>query len=289
MHTNRHQEHTVDKLAARSSGLAAKKSLGQHFLNDKKYLRAIADAALFPKDRPLETIVEIGPGKGSLTAELLARGARVIALEKDRRLILFLQEKFSKEITEGKLHLVETDALEFEPSGSRLAARGYSLIGNIPYYVTGALLSKFLTEKIQPSRIVFLVQKEVAERIARSKKESRLSLSVKCYGEPRYIQKVPKGVFSPPPSVDSAILLIDHISRKHFSDAAHEKRFFELVRAGFAHKRKLLVRNMEPVFAKDSPLQITAALKEASIPEKARAEDVALEKWLRLVNALGIS
>ncbi|MEK7612727.1 MAG: 16S rRNA (adenine(1518)-N(6)/adenine(1519)-N(6))-dimethyltransferase RsmA [Patescibacteria group bacterium] len=244
-----------------------KKSLGQHFLHSAHYLALVADAAHIQKN---ETVIEVGPGDGALTTELLARGARVVAIEKDSRLIAVLQEKFAEEIAEKKFKLVEGDALDFEISKYLKKFKEYKIVGNIPYYITGALLKKFLTAPKQPSTLVFLVQKEVAERIARSRKESILSLSVKAYGEPRYVKTIPRGAFSPPPNVDSAILAVEHISRKNFRNAAHEKKFFELVRKGFGQKRKQLKNN----------LQINLA--DAHIPETARAEDVSLEQWLIL-------
>src|SRR3989344_5983319 len=131
-----------------------KKSLGQHFLRSLSYLNAVADAA---EIKAGDTVVEIGPGEGTLTEVLLARGARVVAVEKDFRLIPVLKEKFA----EQNFEVVEGDALLFEP-----AFKNYKVVGNIPYYITGALLKKFLSGAAQPTTLVFLVQKEVAERIA---------------------------------------------------------------------------------------------------------------------------
>ena len=256
-------------------GPVPKKSLGQHFLANKAYLRAVADAAGI---KPGDTVVEIGPGKGSLTQELLSRGARVMALEKDRRLIPYLKQKFSREIDSGQLTIIEADALGFEASAYRLEPSAWVIVGNIPYYITGALLEHFLTLERQPSTLVFLVQKEVAERIARSKKESLLSLSVKAYGAPKYIRTVPAGAFSPPPKVDSAILQVRNISRKNFSSAEHEQKFFQLLKAGFAHKRKQLGRNLEPLLGKN----YSRILENVGISPTARAEDVSLEQWLPL-------
>lgn len=255
-----------------------KKSLGQHFLTSSSALAAIRDA-LGPT--PTDLVVEIGPGEGTLTAELLPFVGKLIAIEKDARLIPFLREKFAKEIEAGTFDLIEGDALEFNPAllqHYNLQQFDYKVVGNIPYYITGALIEKFLSADIQPSALVFLVQKEVAERIAREKKESILSLSVKAYGTPRYIKKVPAGSFSPPPSVDSAILLVADISRENFTDRAHEDRFFALLHAGFAHKRKLLKRNIEGLLGADA----AQALIAVGIPENARAEDVALAEWLAL-------
>ena len=273
-----------------------------------------------------DVVLEIGPGRGALTKELLARGARVVAVEKDRQLLPVLEMDFEKEIKEGKLRLIVGDALEMDvgklfatphstpltPTLSLEKERGqlqnpadlkilshsrermpdrageggdgleipspFKLIANIPYYITGALLEHFLSAQVQPSILVFLVQKEVAERIARSKKESLLSLSVKVYGEPKYIKTVPAGAFSPPPTVDSAILAVRNVSRAHFKNATHEARFFQLLRAGFSHKRKLLAGNLKPILGPEAE----ASLMKAGIPPKARAEDVSLEQWLVL-------
>lgn len=248
-----------------------KKSLGQHFLISSHYLALIAETATISAG---EHVLEIGPGEGALTRELLSRGATVHAVEKDHRLIPVLRETFAKEIESGSLLLQEGDVLEEEVS----VPQPYKLVANIPYYITGAILEKFLSHTTAPTTMVLLVQKEVAERIARSEKESILSLSVKAYGTPTYIKTVPAGAFSPPPEVDSAILLIENISRNNFEDAEHEKRFFELLHAGFAHKRKLLKRNLEGVLGE----RVGEAFAQANVPEDARAEDVPLEAWLKI-------
>lgn len=240
-----------------------KKSLGQHFLHSAHYLGAVADAADIKKG---DTVLEIGPGEGALTAVLLARGAKVLAIEKDARLIPLLTEKFK----DKKFELIEGDALEID-LGVNGAHSQYKVVGNIPYYITGALLRKFLSEQPQPSLVVFLMQKEVAERIARSKKESILSLAVKAYGEPKYIKTVPRGAFVPPPRVDSAILKIENISRNNFAGAAHEARFFEIVKRGFGQKRKLLKSNLLPLIG-----------ARAETLGTVRAEDVPLAQWLEL-------
>jgi 16S rRNA (adenine1518-N6/adenine1519-N6)-dimethyltransferase len=243
-----------------------KKSLGQHFLHNPHYLGLVADAARIQKG---ECVLEIGPGDGALTKVLLERGARVVALEKDARLVPLLKEKFPGKEFEA----IEGDALEYEP-----LFKNYKVVGNIPYYITGALIRKFLSGARKPSQLVFLLQKEVAERIARAKKESILSLSVKAYGTVRYVTSVPRGAFAPPPAVDSAILSVENISRDNFSDDEHERKFFELVKKGFSSKRKLLRSNLGLA---------PEALEAAGIAQNARAEDVPLEKWLLLSTARG--
>lgn len=256
--------------------MVKKKSLGQHFLHSAHYLGLVADALTLKKD---EVVVEIGPGDGALTKVLLERGAKVISIEKDTRLIPVLEHKFANEIVSKQLTLVEADALEFDVSKYLSKKDSYKVAGNIPYYITGALIRAYLTAVHQPSALVFLIQKEVAERIARSKKESILSLSVKAYGTPRYIKTVPAGAFVPPPKVDSAILLVEDISRTNFKNKKEEDYFFELVKTGFAQKRKLLGSNLKDVLGSDAG----AELKAAGIPNKARAEDVPLENWLELL------
>lgn len=248
-----------------------KKSLGQHFLRSQG---ALHTAAASLEILPGECVIEIGPGEGALTEHLLEAGAQVEAIEKDHRLIPLLKEKFA----DKNFSVIEADALEFDTS--KHTPHTYKVAGNIPYYITGALIKKFLTEKRQPSKLVFLVQKEVAERIARSKKESILSLSVKAYGVPRYIKTVPRGAFVPVPNVDSAILLIEDISRKNFNSPAHEENFFNLLHAGFGSKRKLLIRNLEKILGDTAH----DAFLRADIPLNARAEDVPLTKWLTLAN-----
>jgi len=258
-----------------------KKSLGQHFLHNAHYLEAVVNAAQIKKGM---RVLEVGPGDGALTSKLLASSSEVIAIEKDHRLIPLLQEKFQKEIASGQLKLIEGDALDFEPSSYKLKARSYAVVGNIPYYITGALIKKYLTAPKQPSTLVFLIQKEVAERItnhgvaSKNPKESILSLSVKAYGSPKYVTTVPRGAFVPPPKVDSAILAVSGISRKHFTKKGQEERFFALIKAGFSQKRKLLKRNVERVLGKKT----TDAFVKAGIAEHARAEDISLEKWLAL-------
>lgn len=259
----------------------AKKSLGQNFLTSASHVRAVADAGAVGKG---DVVLEVGPGRGILTHELLSRGARVIAVEKDGRLIETLEETFANEIRMRHLTLIHGDILDTDTASIVPAKRAaYKAVANIPYYITGAFLRVLLSGKRQPSRAALLVQKEVAQRIARSAKESLLSLSVKAYGTPRYVRTVPRGAFAPAPSVDSAILSIEGISRSHFENTGHERRFFELLRSGFAQKRKYLARNLERAAKRED---IERAFLELSLKANARAEDVALRQWLSLAKKL---
>ena len=177
-----------------------------------------------------------------------------------------------------------------ETNFRNLKLKKFKLVANIPYYITGQVIRKFLEAQNQPESMTLLLQKEVAERIvAKNGKESLLSLSVKVYGEPKYIQTVKRGSFQPAPNVDSAILHIADISRKNFERddvdivGDFEKNFFKLIHLGFAHKRKQLLSNLSALYEKENVLK---AFQKCEIDLKVRAEDVPLQKWLKLSNLL---
>jgi 16S rRNA (adenine1518-N6/adenine1519-N6)-dimethyltransferase len=289
--------------------MKAKKSLGQNFLKSEPALRKIIEAG---EIKSKDIILEIGPGKGALTKRLLEKAKVVVAVEKDRELFEFLKIKFAKEIFSGQLKLLNEDILEFKITNYEL--RNYKIIANIPYNITGAILKKFLTEENQPERMILMVQHEVAKRITTSSpsstrrggKESLLSISVKAYGEPKMVMKVPARYFSPAPKVDSAIIAIKNISRKNFKNSPleeysdfksegggypprplstkstpqegnkFEQKFWEIVKAGFAHKRKKLSSNLKSLkFIEKSVLE--------NLGNK-RAEDLSLSEWITLCN-----
>jgi len=271
----------------------AKKSLGQNFLKSEPALNMMCEAGRVNSE---DTIIEIGPGKGALTSKLLAKALRVIAIEKDRELIEILNERFEKEIKENKLEIVEGDCLLFD-TDKYFKNKKYKIIANIPYNITGAIIKKFLSEEEnKPELMTLLVQKEVAERIvARDKKESILSLSVKAYAEPKYIMKVHKRFFSPAPKVDSAIILIDKISDKNFKNKKDEDLFFKVIKSGFAHKRKVLIKNLESLENEtDLSVEILPNIKEKieevfqklKINAKARAEDISFTTWMEILHIL---
>lgn len=246
--------------------------LGQHFLTNGYYAKVLTDAVAV---RTGETIVEVGPGKGALTKHLVATGAPVIAIEKDEALAMHLRAELA-----GKNVEVRTaDVRDFAAPDT-----AYVVAANIPYYITGEIIRQFLEAEHQPRAMALLIQKEVAQRIvAPDAKESLLSLSVKAFGTPRIVTTVGKGNFNPPPSVDSAIILIDNISRTHFKNRAEEKKFFEVVRAGFSSRRKMLSSNLGKVFGRES---VAHAFARCGIAQKARAEDVPLDTWLLLTRML---
>lgn len=251
----------------------AKKSLGQNFLKSVSALHSIVSAGEISGD---DIVLEIGPGKGALTEKLLGKAGKVIAVEKDRNLFAFLQEKFKEDIKSGKFVLLEKDILEFETD----SLKKYKIIANIPYNITGAILKKFLTAENKPEIMVLMVQNEVAKRIvARDGKESLLSISVKAYGTPKIITKVPARYFSPAPKVDSAVICIKNISNKLFiENKIKEQDFWGTVHKGFAHKRKKLSSNLT---TKDSPSLSPSSLL-SNLGNK-RAEELTLEDWINIV------
>lgn len=223
-----------------------------------------------------DTVLEIGPGKGVLTEILLGCGARVVAVEKDDDLFKYLQEYFAAYISSGQLNLIHADIADVQENFD--FQKGYKLIANIPYNITGKIISDFLSSKNKPSTMVLMVQYEVADRIAaRNNKKSILALSVEAYGKPTLVRRVPAGAFNPKPNVDSAILLIENITPDFFEYyKIDEKLFFDLLHAGFAHKRKKLIRNIIEVFSDTDWFKV---FLELSLDENTRAEDITKETW----------
>lgn len=268
--------------------ISAKKSLGQNFLHSKSALLQMCSASNVQKG---DFVIEIGPGKGALTQILLETGATVLAIEKDDRLIPYLNETFADFIKKGSLILVHDDALTLEiqkSAGKNLVItqntknrfdKNYKIIANIPYYITGALLRICLEQKIKPENITFLVQKEVADRIvANDGKNSLLSLSVQFYGKAKKIMNVPNKSFRPIPKVHSAIINVRIDSAN--ANQKDSAKFFDLIHRGFAHKRKTLRKNLvDSGLPKDV---IEKAFINLNIDEKARAEDINFEKWILL-------
>lgn len=257
----------------------AKKSLGQHFLRSQRALSDIIDAGDVQAD---DVVVEIGPGEGVLTERLLKLAGKVIAIEKDDSLAEKLKEKFSTEISEGKLEIFHQDVLDFDfATIASYKKLNYKVIANIPYNITGILIRNILSASYQPQHMVLLIQKEVADRIvARDEKQSLPSLSVKVYGTPKIIAPVPPGAFAPPPKVTSAIISISNISRQNFKSPQEEQVFFALIHAGFAHKRKQLQANLREILPSE---KITSIFKALNLTPTIRAEDISVENWLQLV------
>ena len=253
-----------------------KKSLGQNFLMHAQIAERIVDVAGVGS---ADTVLEVGPGTGKLMRALLQKVGNVIAVETDAELLPQLHETFAREIGAGTLRVEHADIRTYNFAE---LPKKYHVVANIPYYITGEIIRLFLSAPHKPLSMTLLVQKEVAERVARNTKESLLSLSVKAYGTPRYQFTVSRGAFMPAPNVDSAVLTISNIGNP-FSTKEKEQWFFDVLHAGFAHKRKLLVRNLEAVSA---PHDIASAFSSLLIPPKTRAEDVSLASWVQLCETL---
>ena len=251
---------------------AHKRSLGQNFLNSPVIPGQMCDAAALT---PGDTVLEIGPGTGVLTAELLTRGAHVIAVEADARTLTVLEERFAESIASGSLTLHHADARTLDPATLGCTEHAYAVVANIPYYLTGLLLRTLLAGPVQPHTLVFLVQKEVGERIARSEKTSLLSLAVAAFGDAHYVRTVKRGHFTPAPAVDSAIIKVSDINRARLG-ALDPDHFFQILHLAFGQKRKQVQRTLRERF---DPAAVAAACTVAGIAPTARPEELSLEQW----------
>ena len=248
-----------------------KKELGQHWLKDRDILAAIADdAELLPDD----TVLEIGPGLGTLTSELLRRTGSVVAVEFDPDLARKLPGQFP-----GKnLTVVHEDILQFDLGA---LPAGYKVVANVPYYITSKIIETLMTAENKPSLVVILVQKEVAQRVAaRAGDMSILAVSAQVFAEAHLGVEVPREFFTPPPKVDSQVVVLR--TREHPLVAPEdEKAFFRVVKAGFSAKRKKLRSSIAAGLAISKPAA-EELLRHADINPELRAEDLSIDDWLRL-------
>ena len=255
-------------------GLRADKSLGQNFLQDPLALEKIVAAAQI---QPTDTVLEIGPGLGSLTRYLAAAAKEVIAVELDRDLLGPLEAVLAPY---QNVRVIQGDILGLSLQ-DLINTNDYLVVANIPYYITSAVIRHLLESETKPRCIILTIQKEVAERIcAKPGDLSLLALSVQIYGKPQIAARIPAEAFFPVPKVDSAILSIDiYPTPRIRTDLLNT--FFKLIKAGFSQKRKTLRNSMS------SGLRITPAaaeeiLTKARIDSKRRAESLSIEEWERL-------
>lgn len=255
-------------------GLRADKSLGQNFLQDDLALEAIVAAA---EIETTDTVLEIGPGLGTLTRHLAASARAVVAVELDGRLLPPLQAILAPH---GNVRIVQGDILKLGPD-ELIDDQEYIVVANIPYYITSAVIRHLLESRAKPRRIVLTIQKEVAERIcAKPGDLSLLALSVQVYGEPRIAARIPAQSFFPKPTVDSAVLSVNIFpSPRVGHDLLHI--FFKLTKAGFSQKRKTL-RNSLSAGLHISPAQAEDLLQQANIESRRRAETLSIEEWITL-------
>ncbi|HXB26951.1 MAG TPA: 16S rRNA (adenine(1518)-N(6)/adenine(1519)-N(6))-dimethyltransferase RsmA [Gemmatimonadaceae bacterium] len=253
--------------------------LGQHFLTDRHALARIADALALTGS---ETVIEIGPGRGALTELLLARAARVVAIELDDTLVAHLHSRFAGD---PRLTVVAADVLDVALAGAASGAP-FVLAGNVPYYITTPILFHAL-EPPMPERSVFLVQKEVAERVVAepgSKIYGALSVNVQALAVPRLVAKVPPAAFSPPPKVESAILAMEPLAEPLIT-AAEQSGFSEMVIAAFGLRRKQM-RRVVRTLADLLPDAANQILNGAGIDAESRPETLTPGKFVSLYRQL---
>jgi len=262
----------------RSSGLAPKKRFGQNFLVDPSACRTIAEAATTP---PGGTVVEIGPGLGALTRPLLERAGRVVAIERDRDLVPLLTADLAAPIAEGRLTVIEADALGVAWEDALTGPRPHVLAGNLPYQITGALLERATTLADRVDRAVFMVQAEVAERIAArpgSKTYGALTVFVQAAFDVRRLLTVRGGAFYPRPEVDSAVVVLEPRRPRR---AEETDAFREAVRSAFAARRKTLRNAWRSLYgwSKD---ELEAHALACGISLDARGETLSVEDFARI-------
>ncbi len=275
------------RAALRALNLRPTRGMGQNFLLDGHVLATIvAEAALTSSD----TVIEVGPGLGVLTWELLARAGRVISVELDRRLAERLAAEFRDRTN---LALVQGDVLELAPADLLAragAASPYKLVANIPYAITAPLLRHFLEATVPPELSVLLVQWEVAQRICAGPGDySVLAHAIQFYAEPAIVARVPASSFFPAPAVDSAIVRLQRRAQPAVT-VADVNALFRLIKAGFLHARKQLGNALPSGLAALGVTipreQVVAALRAAGIDPQRRAETVTLAEWANLLAVL---
>ncbi len=272
------------KKILRENKIFPSKRLGQNFLTNEKVILEIIEAANLSKD---DIVLEIGPGIGNLTQELAKRVKRVIAIEKDPRMIeilkVVLKDFNNLEIIQGDILKIP---LHKRSTTASLLCKGYKVVANLPFYLTAPVIRNFLESKNPPVIMVLMVQKEVAQRICKKPpKMNLLAISVQFYAQVEIISYVSKKFFWPKPKIDSAIIkIVPNQSSLQFSPQFREK-FFKIVRAGFSHPRKQIINNLTPFLGKDK-IKVKELLLKSGVNPEQRAENLNLKKWLKLTKNL---
>ncbi len=259
-----------------------KKSLGQNFLVDKNILKKIVESAEISKK---EIIVEVGAGVGTLTTMLAKRAKKVIAVEKDKKIISLLKENTR---SQKNIEIIEGDILSY-----KIPVKNYKVVSNLPYYITSPIIRKFLEEDNQPSLILLTIQKEVAQRITKEPPEmSLLAVSVRFYAEVEVLFHISPSCFYPMPNVYSSVIKIIPKKTKENRDENFKRAFFLLARAGFSCPRKQLQKNfslLDKRGTKELNLDSSSLLervKKSDINLRRRAETLTIEEWTTLTKNL---
>ena len=269
---------SLDRARGSSPRPRAKKSLAQHFLVDGRFARRVLRAAeLSPND----LVVEVGPGRGSLTRELAAAAGRVVAVEIDEELLIALQEKLGDR---PNLRIVRADAREVPLESLVPSCTPYKVVANLPYYAASPIVRRFLEATHKPRLMVFMVQREVARNMAASPGAmSVLSVMVQLYGKPRIVSYVPPKAFRPAPKVTSAIVRID-VYPEPALVLESTGEFMRLVKAGFSSRRKQIHNSLRQGLSA-SPQAVEEMLLRAGIDPKRRAQTLSIPEWGGLYDA----
>ena len=253
------------------------KGLGQNFLIDKRVLKKILEAADL---RPVDTVLEIGPGIGVLTQELVKKVKKVIAVEKDVGMVEILKETLK---SFNNIEIFQDDILKIPNTKYKIRNTKYKVVANLPYYIVSPVIRKFLELKYPPKEMILMVQKEVAQRIcARPPRMNLLAVSVQFYAKPKIISYVSKKSFWPRPKVDSAIIRI--VPKPKLAGSFPDNLFFKIVKAGFSQPRKQLINNLSRGLKIDKG-KIRDWLLKNKIQPFQRAETLSIEGWLNLTKA----
>jgi 16S rRNA (adenine1518-N6/adenine1519-N6)-dimethyltransferase len=262
------------------------KGLGQNFLIDKRILEKIIESA---EIKITDTILEVGPGLGTLTRELAKSAGEVIAVEKDETMIEILKETLKDH---SNVQVIPGDILKLDPKPYTL--NPYKVVANIPYYLTSPLIRKFLESENQPSEMILMLQKEVAQRIcAKPGKMSILAVSVQFYANAKIISYVSKNCFWPAPKIDSAIIKIIPKAQSP-KPKINVGLFFKIVKAGFSQPRKQLAGNLSKILPPkaDQPgagkIKATEWLLANNIKPTQRAETLSVGDWINLTNTFEV-
>lgn len=258
-------------------GMRPNKAFGQNFLIDRSVLQQIVEAAEINAN---DEVLEVGSGTGVLTRELAQEARRVVAVELERDMLTLLEKTVGDR---PNVELVERNLLFINPQ-DHFEHRPYKLVANLPYYITAPTFRHFLESENPPRLLVVMVQLEVAQRIVAAPGDlSVLGVSIQFYGKPRIVSKVPAQAFYPAPKVDSAILRID-VNDKAPLTLEERDRFFRVVQAGFAEKRKQLHNSLTHALHYKNGV-VRACLSQAGIEASRRAEMLSIEEWVQLWRA----
>lgn len=259
-------------------GLRANKKLGQNFLINEEIINQIIEKADVNKN---DTIIEIGPGLGSLTAKLLENANKVIAIELDSNMSNILKERFC---LYDNFELIENDVLKVNLNEIIEKYESVKVVANLPYYITTPIIMKLLEERLKLKSITVMVQKEVGERfcaVPNSKEYGAITISINYYTKPEIIIDVPKENFEPMPEVDSCVIKLD-VRNVPPVELKNEKDFFNLIKAGFSQRRKTINNSLASMGI--SKEKIKSVLEKLGIDSKLRAENLTMEQFADISN-----